>query len=350
MITPTTKLTNLNQHSTVWLFPSLGGWDPTSESWRLTVAGAVFRPSIVKLPKRLQVKILRKAMQVPLEAFDSPIFRERISPFLGAPHRGRRLALEIDGSLYQVPRKSRRNGHFAATLRLRDTSAHVPPQGTSLPVATWRNGGPQTTVGGRVHLLPPRGISVVSDIDDTIKESGVGCRRTLLTNTFLKEFSAVDGMADLYAHWSRQGAAFHYVSSSPWQLLDPLDQWRSSTGLPDGSVHLRLFKLGDHMMRHLLRMRRHGKARVISHLVRQFPQREFVLIGDSTEHDPEIYGALARRFPNRVTAVFIRQMPHNPLGPTRAATAFRDVRSHWSCFENPSELPRSIHAIASQLC
>ena len=40
----------------------------------------------------------------------------------------------------------------------------------------------------------------------------------ILSNTLLKEFQVVEGMQDLYQEWEKQGAAFHYVSSSPWQL------------------------------------------------------------------------------------------------------------------------------------
>ena len=345
MISPSpdlSKLTNLHTHSTVWLFPGLGVWEQESRAWSLRIAGAVFRPSIVRLPKRLQVRLLRKAMDVPLEALDSPIFQERISPFIGAPHRGRRVTLEIAGQLYRMPRKSRRNGHFHGKFQMPTPDGES--QGPAwVDVATWRDEGPQATLGGRVQLLRPQGVSVVSDIDDTIKETGVGCRRTLLANTFLHEFSAVGGMAERYRQWESQGASFHYVSSSPWQLFAPLDRWRAEAGLPEGSFHLRLFRLGDHMLRRLMRVRRHGKSRVIRQLMRLYPQRKFVLIGDSSEMDPEIYGMLARRRPQQVVGIYIRQMHHNPVDASRAEKAFRQLPSRqWHCYESPEELPQEL--------
>lgn len=52
---------------------------------------------------------------------------------------------------------------------------------------------------GLVNLLEPTGISVVSDIDDTIKDTQVLCgAKTVLRNTFFKAAVAVDGMAETY--------------------------------------------------------------------------------------------------------------------------------------------------------
>ena len=78
--------------------------------------------------------------------------------------------------------------------------------------------GDERQLGGAVQLLPPRGVSVVSDVDDTIKISQVADHRELLNNTFLRPMEAVPGMPALYRRWAKDGAAFHYVTASPWQL------------------------------------------------------------------------------------------------------------------------------------
>lgn len=326
----------------VWLFPSYGMYDESKSRWRVHVTGAVFRPSVVRIQKRLSVRLLRQAMKVSSEAFESEVFRQRISPFISAPHRGRRLALSIQDQLFRLPRKSRRNGHFRAKLWLepQEIETIFGSRDTWLDVETWRDDKPQPTIGGRVQLLAPHGVSVVSDIDDTIKESGVGCRTTLLANTFLNDFQAVNGMADVYQRWAEGGAAFHYVSSSPWQLFAPLERWRVDAGFPEGTFHLRQFRLGDHMMRRLLRIRRQGKGRIIQQMLRRFPQRKFILVGDSSEHDPEIYGALARRYPDQVALILLRNLPGNALTFQRAEKALRGIApSKCQCYRDPLELP-----------
>ncbi len=69
-----------------------------------------------------------------------------------------------------------------------------------------------------IYVLASYGVSIISDIDDTIKISQVLSKRSLLKNTFYSYFKPVDGMNELYQKWSEQKCQFHYVSSSPWQL------------------------------------------------------------------------------------------------------------------------------------
>ena len=55
---------------------------------------------------------------------------------------------------------------------------------------------------GHVSLVEPKGISIISDIDDTIKDTQIlAGARTVLSNTFFKESRDVPGMADAYMHW-----------------------------------------------------------------------------------------------------------------------------------------------------
>ena len=57
----------------------------------------------------------------------------------------------------------------------------------------------------------------------TVKVSNVLNKRELLANTFLREFTPIEGMAALFRRWGRaHGAVFHYVSASPWQLQPEL--------------------------------------------------------------------------------------------------------------------------------
>jgi phosphatidate phosphatase APP1 len=39
-----------------------------------------------------------------------------------------------------------------------------------------------------------------------------------------------------------------------------------------------------------------------------YPQQRFVLLGDSSQHDPYIYEAIVKHFPKRVQAVYIRDV------------------------------------------
>jgi phosphatidate phosphatase APP1 len=68
-----------------------------------------------------------------------------------------------------------------------------------------------------------------------------------------------------------------------------------------------------------------------------FPQRTFILVGDSGERDPEIYGAIAREFPNRVTKILIRHITSDV--PNRFERAFEYIDADkWTLFQTPSEV------------
>ncbi|MBN2381518.1 DUF2183 domain-containing protein [bacterium] len=92
-----------------------------------------------------------------------------------------------------------------------------------------------------VFLVPEQGLSVISDIDDTVKVSNVLDSHRMLQATFLEEFQVVSGMPQLFQCLHARGTTFHYVSGSPWQLYQPLLDFFQSSGLPAGSVQLKHF-------------------------------------------------------------------------------------------------------------
>jgi phosphatidate phosphatase APP1 len=192
-------------------------------------------------------------------------------------------------------------------------------------------------------LIPSDGLSVISDIDDTIKISHVTDKKRLLEHTFLKPFEAVAGMAAVYRIWQEAGAAFHYVSSSPWQLYPALATFMSGADFPRGSVHFRYFRVKDESFLNLFASSTKSKPPVIEALLAAYPGRDFVLVGDSGESDPEIYGAVARAHPGRIRHIHIRLVTPEHRDNPRMQAAFAGVPDTlWSLFEAPDELTMSI--------
>ncbi|KAF8940729.1 hypothetical protein BGZ58_005057 [Dissophora ornata] len=159
---------------------------------------------------------------------------------------------------------------------------------------------------GIVNLVDPEGISIISDIDDTIKETDIAAgAKTVLQNTFLKDVQDVPGMADVYQRWWKNGAAVHYVSNSPWQLIPMLLDFFHTHKFPPGSAHL---KLHDSVLKAYFMTPGEHKRKTISEILTDFPHRKFVLIGDSGEIDMEIYTEMALKFPNQIFKIFIRDI------------------------------------------
>jgi phosphatidate phosphatase APP1 len=318
--------TNLAREDRVVLFPTLGHLAPGGQHWLVDVHGDVSGPGRMNLGKRMLLRLLRRSMRAKLEDLDCPLFQERISRFVASDRPGRQIVVRVADQLHSLPDTTHRNGHFHAALKIPVAAAAKWSESAAVGAEKYLETAVYgTPVLGQAYLVDPQGLSVISDIDDTLKHSYVVCKRTLLTNTFLRPFETIPGMADVFRRWWAEGAAFHYVSSSPWQLYGHLAEHLAVEGFPTGSFHLRHFRLRDHLLRRLLLLRRSGKLSVIRRIVRRYPERRFLLVGDSGEHDPEMYGALARRYPRQIAGIYIRHLDTKRSNERRYARALRKV-------------------------
>ena len=265
-------------------------------------------------------------------------FRRRVRLFLTDSEGGKLVAITVTTPLVAEPTSlglptTPRNGMTSACLIMpapRDPQARWIEFETSSPKKNFR---------GRALLVPDEGLSVISDIDDTIKHTHVLDRREMLLNTFARPLQPVPGMAELYrrtAEAAGVSARFHYVSGGPHQLWPMLDAFLREHEFPEGSVHPRMidwrrevFGEGSSTLGH--------KLAVIGDLMRDFPRRRFVLVGDSGEKDPEVYGQVAREFTAQVAAIHIRDVTGEPREAARYAEAFREVPpERWSLFTDPA--------------
>jgi phosphatidate phosphatase APP1 len=298
------------------LFPTYGRRLPGTNRWQATVAGMVSRPLPERSRRRvLAVKVLRRLLDLDEREIESDVFRRRAEAFFFERVAGREVEITLAGCPVAAGQTDK-IGHFHAQIELEAPDGTIPsisfvaavrtPDGDtdSLPAAddTRR----PLTAAGSIHLVPEAGLSVISDIDDTVKVTNVANRRELLRNTLLREFAAVPGMSAVYRRWQAEGTAFHYVSASPWQLSRCLCGFLEEAGLPAGSMHLKLFRLKDSTPLGRLPSRKRSKRRVIEQIMADFPGRRFLLVGDSGERDPEVYAAVARRRPAQVAGIAIR--------------------------------------------
>ena len=218
--------------------------------------------------------------------------------------------------------KSDLNGIVTGFVRLSDQKARrvMERQGSTDGHITYRvvSGGHDGV--GRIQLIEPEGLSVISDIDDTIKitelPAGMG---VVVRNTFFRDFAAVPGMAKRYQEL--EADAFHYVSGSPWQLYKPLSTFLEDVGFPPGSFHMKftpknVFTLDT--WRSLSRLigdaTFNQKVKQISRILRAFPQRRFILVGDSGERDPEVYRKIRDDFGTQIEDIWIRDVVHRLEG------------------------------------
>jgi len=160
----------------------------------------------------------------------------------------------------------------------------------------------------KAHFSPKSGLSVISDIDDTIKETAVNDKRQLLINTFLREFVATEGMSAWY-QWikNQSNATFHYVSSSPIQLYPMLRDFIDCAGFPDGTMHLGETTRWSDIIHNASTTIQHKYA-TIQQIITAYPKRRFILIGDSSQSDALIYANIFRSNESQIQCILIRKL------------------------------------------
>ncbi|MEW6355049.1 MAG: App1 family protein [Planctomycetota bacterium] len=309
----------------------------------LRIHGCIFEPEKDSPTRAAALGALRKALGLNREVEETAIFKERARLFLVDSERGKHVTIRLAGKEYKLG-ESEPNGHFTGEVRVpeKDVLNLLESRGDTqgwLPFHAVMSEGDRRAFTGHVQWTDDTGISVISDIDDTIKISEVLDRKALLRNTFLKEFAAVPGMAEVYGRWTKDGAVFHYVSASPWQLYKIFAEFIRKSGYPPGAFHLKEFNWRVSSFLSLFDSPEEAKRTAIEPILAAFPARRFIFVGDSGEKDPEIYGALARRHPRQLFHILIRNVTGEAPDAERFRAAFNGVpRERWTVFSLPSQI------------
>ena len=195
----------------------------------------------------------------------------------------------------------------------------------------WKNTAGKQCVDG--HVLAPgtaTGLAMISDIDDTIIETGItgnfravmrNWRRVLMEmpeerilvpgadmfyNALGGNSSLPEGEGHAGDHKYASRRPFFYVSSSPWNLFSYLVTYMKGRGLPLGPIMLRDWGLN----RETFGSSSHGahKRAAIEGIIATYPELKFALIGDDSQGDLTAFSDIAIDNPDRVRAVFIRKV------------------------------------------
>ncbi len=158
---------------------------------------------------------------------------------------------------------------------------------------------------------------IISDIDDTILHTGVTSflkwrllKNSLLTNAYRR--IPLKGAPELYKklHCGKSGKnknPLFYLSNSPWNLYQYLRLFLDYNKFPKGPILLRNFR-GP--FDKTLRPEKPHKQKEIINILKTYPDLNFILIGDSGEHDASIYTDIAVQYPDRILAIYLRSVKH----------------------------------------
>ena len=322
-----------------------------ADRWSMLIQGRIFEPVADSPGRQALIDALAPIIGA---SRNDPLYRARAGYLVSDSIRSARISIALGDQVVQLA-PSDPSGHFSANIALtNDQVARLSRNGVisyeSLPTPSQ-----PSRFRGRAVLVPEEGLIVVTDMDDTIKETNVANHAEARANTLLRPFRPVAGMPERYREWKEALGPrihFHVVSAGPWQFHEPLRRFTEEAGFPDFTWDMRSVDttqpatLIEETVRADPNRLYEFKLQAIRALMTRLPKRHVVLIGDSGERDPETYATILSEFPDRVDAVFIRNVSGNGNGqdakrytalfPTVSAAAKLQV------FVQVSELPRRL--------
>lgn len=224
---------------------------------------------------------------------------------------GARLLARFNGD--EAPVTTDADGYFRLRLKLR-----VPPPEDRL----WHRVAielvePEAIATTGDVFIPPADsrLVVISDIDDTVVYTGVANKVKMLWRLFMQDADdrvAFPGTAAFLnaLHCGRSGREANpilYVSRGPWSIYEVLDEFFNRHAIPVGPI-LFLREWGLTLQSPLPRRTQDHKLSLIRDMLRLYEGLPFVLIGDSGQHDPEIYAQVVQEHPGRIRAIYIRDV------------------------------------------
>jgi len=321
------------------VFFNTAAWlNPEQTHWQIPIHAWIYEPAHSMVRQGIFAALLESNYELKVTAETAAAFLQRSNLLLADNERGKRLVIRLAGQDHELP-LSTENGQVYALLQLPVAAVNAVSDQGWLHFFALTQAQDQRRFEGDVQLVAGPGISVISDIDDTIKVTNVSDHRQLFDNTFFRDFRAVEGMPELYRSLAVGGARLHFVSSSPWQLYDPLAEFIETAGFPWATLDLKVVRFRDETLLNFFKKGTETKPAQIEPILQSYPERKFVLIGDSGEQDPEVYGDITRRYPAQIQMVLIRNADDSNAGDQRYKIAFEGIpRGRWQLFDDPADI------------
>ncbi|MDB2685843.1 DUF2183 domain-containing protein [Mariniblastus sp.] len=230
---------------------------------------------------------------------------------------GVEVEIEFDGKKHLVTTDEEGYFHLQTDNVSQDVRGHNPWSSIAMRIVNNELVSANDSLTTSKVLTPPATarIGLISDIDDTILQTGAIELLTVAKLTFLhnaKTRKPLAGVAALYRAFQDgvftdhpQNNPVFYVSSSPWNLHDLLEDFLEYSNIPFGPVLLR--DLGFDENKFIAEGHSHKltKARTV---MSAYPKMPFVLFGDSGQEDAHLYAEAAKSHPEQVKVIFIRDV------------------------------------------
>ncbi len=149
-------------------------------------------------------------------------------------------------------------------------------------------------------------LAVISDIDDTIMVSHTASltKRVKTILTPIKERKTIDFTHGLISQLVSDEGRIYYVSKSEYNLFEMISRIILQHGLPVGHLFLTPYLKFNQLLNP-----KKGKAfktECIKFILDHSKNTKFVLVGDDTQRDMDVYTEIARLYPGQIVKIYIR--------------------------------------------
>ncbi len=338
------SISNIQPDEHVVFFTTHSWFDEHSKTWNIPIHGWVYELESRPIVTRLFAELLQRKYGLKADSDTQPNFSYRTQLLTADNERGKRIVIKLAGRRFKLP-KSEANGHFKSVIAIPESEIDV-ESAKHIDFDLVLRPSDQRQFVGKSLLIKDYGVSVISDIDDTVKLSYVTDHKKLFESSFFEDFKPVEGMPELYQAWRKQSARFHYVSSSPWQLYEPLQAFMQQHGFPDATFSLKMVRLKDQSFFNLFKSATKTKPQAIEAVLKHYPNRRFILLGDSGEKDAQVYAQIANDYPQQVAKIYIRNINGNKDLDDFYLSVFDGLpRSLWQTFDKPEQIESSLKGI-----
>ena len=168
-----------------------------------------------------------------------------------------------------------------------------------------------------------RQIGIISDFDDTLIVSDVTHKLKLAYQLLLKNYKqreAVAGMPKRFREILAKSPdkPLFIITGSPKQFNIVIQKFLDYHRFPKRILITKQIH-GD---KSWSPFRQHDyKTKQIERLINLYPKIHWVLFGDSGEQDPEIYMKLAKKYPDKIKEIFIRNVKSGKIEKIYSTTA-----------------------------
>lgn len=233
-------------------------------------------------------------------------FRTLLSLYRTKPYSNQEIILGFDHD--QVKVETNRHGAFYEKVSL-------DLRGCTLQKIVLVDGGAVKLIDGlyqyHVNYIKAAHV-VISDIDDTLVHSFITKKvkkfRTLMFTTMEKR-KAVENMQHLLKNFTALGAVPVYLSNSEQNLYPLIYRFLLHNDFPHGPLFLKqIRRLKDVLLNIKFPPRNTHKINTIKELIHFFHDKKFILMGDNTQQDLNIYLEAAANFTSSIKCIIIRKV------------------------------------------